>query len=174
MRGQSCIVLSSLIVLRALMLFCQDLTAQEYVSTKLTIKGGTPIELRLDETASSETCTVGQTLRFTVTRDVSVNDIVVISAGTTARGEVTHAQKTGSLGEEGVLTIIARETRAGEGTIVPLRATLSETGKQQKALSWLVCPFITGTKCVIQGGTELKAYVDYDTKITLLQKVPEQ
>ncbi len=52
-----------------------------------------------------------------------------------------------------------------DNTIVPLRATLSQTGHENVALSFLVCPFIKGTSSMIPSGTETKAYVNYDTKV---------
>ena len=136
-------------------------------ASEVTIKAGTPIPVRLQEAVSSETATAGQTVRFSVTRDVSVNDIVIIKAGSEVVGEVTYSQKTGSLGKEGKLFLVVRYATAVDDTRVPLRANLSQTGDEKVALSWMVCPFIKGTSSMIPAGTETKAYVDYDTKIKI-------
>lgn len=53
-----------------------------------------------------------------------------------------------------------------DNTIVPLRATLSQTGYENEALSLLVCTFIKGTSSMIPSGTETKA-------LTLIQKLTE-
>lgn len=134
-------------------------------AAEVTIKAGTPIPVRLEEAISSETATAGQTVRLVVTRDVTVDDIVVIRAGSEVSGEVTYTQKTGSLGKEGKLFLVVRYATAVDNTRIPLRANLSQEGDERVALSWLVCPFITGTSSMIPAGTETKAYVDYDTKI---------
>ncbi len=136
-------------------------------ASEVTIKAGTPIPVRLQEAVSSETATAGQTVRFSVTRDVSVDDIVVIKAGSEVLGDVTYSQKTGSLGKEGKVFLVVRYATAIDNTRVPLRANLSQTGDEKVALSWLVCPFIKGTSSMIPAGTETKAYVDYDTKIKI-------
>jgi len=133
-------------------------------ASEVTIKAGTPIPVRLQEAVSSETATAGQTVRFVVTRDVSVDDIVVIKAGSEVVGDVTYSQKTGSLGKEGKVFLVVRYATAVDNTRVPLRANLSQAGDEKVALSWMVCPFIKGTSSMIPAGTETKAYVDYDTK----------
>ncbi len=140
------------------------LTLPSYAS-QLTLKAGTPIPVRLLESVDSETATAGQTVRFLVTRDVPVNGIVVIKAGSEASGEVTYSQKTGSLGKEGKVFVVIRYATAVNGTKVPLRANLSRTGNEQVAMSFMICPFIKGTSSVIPADTETKAYVDYDTII---------
>lgn len=132
---------------------------------EFTIKAGTPVPLRLEETLSSESSTVGQIVRLTVTRNVVINDIVVIEAGSLVEGEIVHAEETGSLGKEGEISMVVRYATAIDGTRIPLRAQLSEHGEERVALSWMVCPFIKGTKSQINAGTETKAFVDYDTKI---------
>lgn len=132
-------------------------------AVELTIKAGTPVPVRIDESVSSETATAGQTVRCFVTRDVVVDDFIVIKAGTEVVAEVTYSQKTGTLGKEGKVFLVVRNTVAVDNTIVPLRANLSQTGDEKVALSWMVCPFIKGTQSMIPSGTETKAYVDYDT-----------
>jgi len=143
------------------------LTAFSSYASELTIKAGTPIPVRLQEAVDSETSTAGQTVRFLVTRDISVNDIVVIKAGAEVIGEVTYSQKTGSMGKEGNVFLVVRYATAVDDTRVPLRANLSQTGDEKVALSWMICPFIKGTSSVIPAGTETKAYVDYDTTIKI-------
>jgi hypothetical protein len=134
---------------------------------EVIIKAGTPIPVRLNETVTSEESTAGQTVRFTVTRDVLVDDVVVIKAGSEVVGEVTFSEKKGSFGKEGKLFLVLRYAEAVDNTRVPLRAKLSETGQEKVALSWLVCPCIKGTGVEVQAGTETKAYVDYATKVNV-------
>lgn len=134
---------------------------------EITIKAGTPIPVRLLDDLDSDTATAGQLVRFEATRNVKVEDRVVIIAGSEVIGEVTHSQKKGSLGKEGNLFLVVRHAVAVDGTRIPLRANLSKTGEEKVALSWMVCPFIKGTGARIPAMTETKAYVDYDTVINL-------
>ena len=136
--------------------------AKEYV-----LKAGTPIPVRLEEEADSETATAGETLRFRVIRNVRVEDVVVIEAGAEAVSEVTFAQKKGSLGKEGKVYLMMRYATAVDGTRVPLASKLSDTGDEKVARSWMICPFIKGTSARVPAGTETKAYVDYDTAIEI-------
>lgn len=147
-------------------IFFLQLAVYSYAA-EVIVKAGTPIPVRLEQTISSEAATAGQTVSFTVTRDVTVDDAVVIKAGSEVIGEISYAQKTGSLGKEGKVHLVIRYATAVDNTRVPLRASLSQEGSEQVALSWLVCPFITGTSSMIPSGTETKAYVDYDTKIRI-------
>lgn len=139
----------------------------ESTAGEIMIKSGTPVPVRLLTSTSSETAAGGQMLQFEVTRDVTINEKVVIKAGSEVVGEVTHAQKTGSLGKEGRLGIMVRYATAVDGTRVPLRAMIDQTGNDSVALSFLVCPFIKGDSVQVNAGTETKAYVDYDTKINV-------
>ncbi|MFZ2405434.1 MAG: hypothetical protein WAW41_09885, partial [Methylobacter sp.] len=123
-------------------------------AAELTIKAGTPIPIRLEDAISSETSTAGQTVRFTVTRDVTVDDKVIVKAGAEVTGEVTYSQKTGSLGKEGKVLLVVRYATATDNTRIPLRASLSQEGDERVALSWMVCPFIKGTSSMISAGTE--------------------
>jgi hypothetical protein len=136
-------------------------------AAEVTIKAGTPIPVRLLDDLSSETATAGQLVRFETTRNIIVDDKIVIKAGSEVIGEVTHAQKTGSLGKEGSLSLVVQYATAVDGTRIPLRANLSNTGDERVALSWMVCPFIKGTPSRIPATTETKAYVDYDTVVKI-------
>ena len=140
---------------------------QTSLAKEILIKSGTPVQVRLEQSVSSQTATSGQSLNFTVIRDVEVDNIVVIKAGSKVVGEVTFAQKTGSLGKEGKLYVVVRHARAVDGTKIPLRANLSKEGDERVALSWMVCPFIKGTESRMDQGMEAKAYVDFDTRITI-------
>ena len=151
------------VFLSILVIFCK----QSAYSEEVTIKAGTPVPVRLEETLSSESCTVGQSVKLVVTRNVEIGDVVAIKAGSLVEGEIVHAQETGSLGKEGEISMVVRYATAIDGTRIPLRAQLSAHGEEKVALSWMVCPFITGTKCQLNAGTETKAYVDYDTKINI-------
>jgi len=133
----------------------------------IVIKAGTPVPVRILDAVSSETATAGSTVRSEVTRDITINGKVLIKAGTDVVAEIAYAQKPGSLGKEGKVNLVLRHTTAIDGTRVPLRALLEQSGDEKVALSWMVCPFIKGSGAMISSGTETKAYVDYDVKIRI-------
>ena len=137
------------------------------IAEEIIINAGTPIPVRLEETLSSETVKARQPVRFTVARDVEITEKIVVKAGALAEGEITYAQKTGSLGKEGMVHLVMRYTVAVDGTRIPLIASLSATGDDKVVLSGFIWPFIKGSSCKIQSGTEIKAYVDFDTTVNL-------
>jgi hypothetical protein len=137
------------------------------LAEEIIIKAGTPIPVRLEEALSSETAKARQPVRFTVVRDVEIKGKIVIKAGAPAEGEITYAQKTGSLGKEGMVHLVMRYTIAVDGTRIPLIASLSASGDDNVVLSGFIWPFIKGSSCNIQIGTEMKAYVDFDTTVNL-------
>lgn len=134
---------------------------------EITIKAGTPIAVKLLDTVNAETATAGQTVRAEVTKDVKVDDVTVIKAGTEVVVEIAYAQKPGTFGKEGKINLVVRHTTAVDGTKVPLRSSLEQTGEEKMALSFLLCPFIKGSSATVNAGTETKTYVDYDTKIRI-------
>lgn len=159
-------IMRSKIILSILLIGVLSLGSLAYAA-EVTIKAGTPIPVRLLDDLSSETATAGQLIRFETTKNIIVDGNIVIKAGSEVIGEVTYAQKTGSLGKEGKLNLVVRYAMAVDNTRVPLRAQLSQIGDEKVALSWLVCPFIKGTSSRIPAATETKAYVDYDTVVTI-------
>jgi uncharacterized membrane protein len=110
-------------------------------AAEVMIKAGTPVPVRLIDDLSSETATAGQLVRFEATKNIMVDGIVVIKAGSEVIGEVSYCQKTGSLGKEGKINVVVRYATAVDNTRIPLRAQLAETGDEKVALSWMVCPF---------------------------------
>jgi len=159
-------IMRSKVILSLLLIAVLSLGSFAYAA-EVTIKAGTPIPVRLLDDLSSETATAGQLVRFETTRNIIIDGNVVIKAGSEVIGEVTYAQKTGSLGKEGKLNLVVRHAMAVDNTRVPLRAQLSQTGDEKVALSWMVCPFIKGTSSRIPAATETKAYVNYDTVVTI-------
>ncbi len=137
------------------------------VAVEVTIKEGTPVPVRVDQTVSSESAMLGQSVKCFVTRDVVVGKFTVIKAGSEVFTEVTHSQRTASLGKEGEVCIVVRNTFAVDDTIVPLRATLAQAGNENVALSLMVCPLIRGTSSMIPSGTETKGYVKSDINVQL-------
>lgn len=139
--------------------------------TKVTLRGGTPIILRLEETVDSTTVNAGDPVDFTVARDVTVDGVIVIERNTLAEGRVVSLEKKGALGKAAKMTIEVRSTYAVDGQTIYLRGSVNDQGQNQAALSiilGLLCIvgfFLTGGPAQIPSGTEVKAYVDNTVNI---------
>lgn len=145
------------------------------LAANLTLKEGTPVILSLEKTINSNYARVGDPVDLVVTRDVRVNDKVVIEVGTHARGEVSAIERKGAIGKPGKVSIVVRSVKAVDDTDVPIRATLTREGKGKETTALLVgillCIIglflIKGEHGVIQAGSEIKAYVDYTVEINV-------
>jgi hypothetical protein len=140
---------------------------------KVKMTAGTPVILRLPVSINSSTARQGDAITFEVARDVEVDGKVVISQGAIATGEVASVEKRAMLGEGGKLMVNLRSVRAVDGKEVPIRATLSQEGKNKQVTAILVglvlCILglflIKGGDAIIPSGTEVKAYVDVNVDI---------
>lgn len=134
--------------------------------TKVTLRGGTPVILRLEETIDSSVVNVGDPIDFTVARDVTVDGIIVIERNTRVEGRVASLERKGALGKGAKMRVEVRSTYAVDGQTVFLRGSVSDQGQNLVALSiilGLLCIFgffVTGGPVQFPSGTEVKAYVD--------------
>ncbi len=136
------------------------------------LKYGTVILLRLNETVTSDSHHVGDMVDLAVATDVVVDGKVVISAGTPAAAEVSHADEAGMIGDAGALAITLVDTKAVDGQRVPLRANLSRKGKDNQiasvAVGVILCPLallMKGGHAEFASGGQVKAYVQNDLSI---------
>ena len=149
--------------------------AYAYLTEKVKLTSGTPVILRLSDSINSSTARQGDTVTFEAARDVEVNGKVVISRGAIATGEVASVEKRAMLGEGGKLMVNLRSVRAVDGKEVPIRATLSQEGKNKQLTAIIVglvlCILglflIKGGDAMVPSGTEVKAYVDVDVEIDI-------
>jgi hypothetical protein len=149
--------------------------AGEVLVEKITIKEGTPVILSLEKSVDSSQANVGDLVDFIVTRDVKVNDTIVIRVGTHARGEVTSVEGSGAVGKPGKISVAVKNVKAVDGTDVPLRARIDREGKSKQTTALLVgiilCIIglfvIKGEHGNIPAGSEVKAFIDYDVEINI-------
>lgn len=147
--------------------------AYSAIAGKVKLSSGTPVALRLPVSLNSATAKQGDVVNFEVARNVEVEGKVLIAQGALATGEVASVEKRGILGEPAKLMVNLRSAKAVDGKEVPLRATLSQEGKNKQLTAILVglilCILglflIKGGEAVVPAGTEVKAYVDMDTEI---------
>ena len=142
---------------------------------KVKLPSGTPVILRLPVSINSSTVKQGDIVTFEVARNVEVDGKVVISQGAIATGEVASVEKRAMLGAGGKLMVNLRSVKAVDGKEVPIRATLSQEGKDKQVTAILVgillCIIglflIKGGDAIVPAGTEVKAYVDVDVDIEI-------
>jgi hypothetical protein len=145
------------------------------LARKVKLTSGTPVILRLSESINSSTANQGDTVTFEVARNVEVDGKLVISQGAYATGEVASVEKRAMLGEGGKLMVNLRSVKAVDGKEVPIRATLSQEGKDKQLTAILVgillCILglflIKGGDATVPAGREVKAFVDVDVDIEI-------
>lgn len=146
-----------------------------------TLLDGTPVKLRLSQTMSSATATVGQEVPFEVVEDVQVDGVTVLPKGATAIGTVTEASPKKSMGRAGKLNISISYARLADQQKVPLRAVKnSQGGGHVGAMTGAMIAtgivffpaaplflFVHGKDITIPQGTEINAFVDGDMNLDL-------
>lgn len=146
-----------------------------YLALKVKLRAGTPVILRLPQSVNSETARVGDVVNFEAARDVEVDGKVVISRGALAMGTIASVEKRAIIGDPGKIMVSVQSVTAVDGTSVPIRATLSQEGKNKQVTALIVgillCILglflIKGGEAVVPAGTEVKAYVDVDMEINV-------
>jgi len=96
-----------------------------------TVAMGTTMSLRLDETLSTERNKVGDS--FSATLASSITDgsgNVIVPAGATVRGRLTQVNKSGRVGETGVISLAFESVSFG-GRSYPLDATVVQANPQR-------------------------------------------
>lgn len=137
------------------------------------LKSGTMVSLELVDQVSSD-MKAGQTVDFRVVSDVKADGVVVIPAGTIAKGQIISASKNSLLGGEGEVTVQVKSVNAIDGTKVPLSgSSLTAEGENKLVVSivlTLLCWFgflLKGGKGEIPAGTTFEATVVGNTDIAI-------
>ena len=109
-----------------------------------------------------------------VISDVKTNGVVVIPAGSIAKGQIIESQKSGIFGQPGELRVAIKSVTAIDGTIIPLMASeFNDEGKDKLVVSiigGLLCLFpffMKGGKAEMPAGTQIQASVLSSTEITI-------
>jgi len=143
-----------------------------FAEDKVLLKDGTPVILRLTEEVSTKTKNTNDMVHLEVTRDVVVDDKIVIKGGTPAEGTVNMCEKPDIIGQEGSIGFVLNSTTTVDGQWVSLRANLSRSGQNKEILSagaaWACCPIfglIKGTHATFSSGSEVKAYTENNLQV---------
>lgn len=140
---------------------------------KVQLPVGTVVDLAFDSPVSPTTSTIGQTVTLRVMSPVLVNGATVIAAGAIAQGEVTIAQKSGSIGKEAQIGVMVRQVVAVDGTLVPISGNKSVLGENKQTSSLvitLLCCILgllqKGGSAEIAAGSAVRATVAAPVEIT--------
>lgn len=109
---------------------------------EVTVPAGTPVAVRLLDTASSHESVVGQTVSAEVVNDVTAGGEVAIPAGSTVIGRVTEARRPG-IGGQALVAVDFVSVELPSGETAPLSATVSAVGKSERGKD--VATIIGGT-----------------------------
>jgi LssY-like putative type I secretion system component LssY len=111
-------------------------SAQEMssVPARITIPDGTPVKLQLAESISSAHAHVGDDVSLTVVKDVSLEGLTVIPAGTIARGSITGIRGRRLLGIGGKVSLKVDALQLANGDQVELRGSKEVKGASRTRL----------------------------------------
>lgn len=140
-------------------------------ATASVLRTGTPVVLKLSEEISTKekAAHVNDRVRMEVAEAVTVNDVIVIPAGSPAIGELTSVQNKGMWGKSGrfsgrALTVNANgrtirlsgtfESKGGSGTAGAVAAS---------AIVFAPAGFVmTGKSATLEPGAIIRAFIDED------------
>lgn len=97
-----------------------------------TVPSGTQLDVRLEQSLSSETASVEQRFEATLAADIYQNDRVLIPAGSRVRGVVSSVDPATRTNRRGEMTL-AFDQITIDGRSYPMRATLLEALEAEKS-----------------------------------------
>ena len=142
----------------------------------LTLRDSTAVKLRLARNISSSNAQIGETVDFEVLEDVKVEDLILITRGSSAIATVTEAQAKRRMARGGKLNVNIDYVRLANGDKAALRAIREikgggHTGAMTAGIvvtSLVLLPaapfflFMHGKDVTIPKGTEITAYINGD------------
>lgn len=138
------------------------------------IPDATNVRLSLTEALNSATNNVDDPVRFEVTEDVKVGDVIAIPKGSTAVGHVVEVEPRRRMGRAGKLNFALDHVKALDGSNVRLRASSNRKGDDKTGTvivgTVLLSPLfliMRGKDVSIPRGTTIAAYVDGDRDVAL-------
>ncbi|PWK16693.1 hypothetical protein LV89_04808 [Arcicella aurantiaca] len=104
-----------------LLLICLSLFSFKSGNVReVSLPAGTPIALETVQRLASDAVQAGQTVDFKVRSDIKVGDVVVVKAGSIAKGLVTRANIAKGLGKEGQIEIQIKSVSSVDGQQIPV------------------------------------------------------
>ncbi|WP_150290426.1 hypothetical protein [Sphingobium estronivorans] len=139
----------------------------------LVLPEGMAISLQTRADLSSKSAHVGDEVELAVAKPVTINGVTVLSAGTSAVGEITRARDNGLLGRSGKLDIRVDRVKAGQLEI-PVRGQRNAQGKSGTlgavgaGIVFLpLAILVRGRDVKVPAGTAFDVYVDQEVHVPL-------
>ena len=154
------------------LLFCLGLYLVGPVGSALAdeieIPSGLRVTLAMDETVSTATAKIGQTVSYTVSSPVTVDGKVVFEEGAVGLGKVSRSVKRELIGRPGILRVDVRTVTAVDGTPIPVSGTQLIEGKDSQVESIVLGILCCGSGLLIKGGdAEIAAGTPIDATVNL-------
>ena len=145
-------------------------------ATDNVLRAGVDVPLVMAEsiTTNGKKLRVGQRIRLNVASDVRLGSAVVIPAGSPAEAEVTDVRNKGMWGKSGRIEARVLNVRVGD-RLIRLTGTFDDkgvTGTAGVVAAVALVPiagfFVTGTSANIPAGSGVKAFLDEDLKVAVV------
>ena len=134
----------------------------------------TVVPIKLIQTLKGDEITVGQSVDFEVSRNIILDNFVVIKRGAPAYGNITSSEEAGYVSQGGKIGFSIDYCKAIDGSKVYLKSILQKEAESHMganiAASIIVCPLILlarGEEAEIPAGTEFKAYVENEVLVNV-------
>jgi hypothetical protein len=145
-------------------------------SRVLQLDDGMPLIVTPTEEISSATNQTGDAVTFTLVQDCKVDGVVLISAGTVVNGKVEKAVHSKMFGQQGELEVSFSDTRAVDGSVLNLRATIDRQGNIPKDTKDMVASILpygigmlrNGKDAILPVGAPLTIFVDGTSKFKIV------
>ena len=158
--------------------FSEEVNPEQILNNILIkIPERTVVPLTLIQNLKGSNVIVGSSVDFKVTRNIIIDDYIVIKSGAPAYGTVTSAEEAGYVSTGGKIGLSIDYCKATDGTKVYLKSILEYKGKSSTganiAASIIICPLILvakGDEAEIPLGTEFKSYTESDVYVKVRAK----
>jgi hypothetical protein len=159
----------------AVFLLLIPIVSPAMVQTKI-LPEGTRVYLKLDQLVSGKRgeAEAGDIVACSVWRDVDLQGVVLVKAGTRAICKVESVKHANIAGIKGKLVLAAMDTTAIDGQKLQLTGGYNKDGKSRMALSislaaivFVPLIFITGSAAELPEGTVIDAYTGPDLPVVL-------
>lgn len=142
---------------------------------EITVPASTVVTVRTTEQLSAEQLEQGTSVNsIVVNRDVQVEGVTVIEAGTPVVAQVSSSDEAGRAGTSGEISINLQATTAVDGSSIGLSGTMSRSGEgkvgQSVGIGVILCPLallMKGGEGVIPADTETRTLTAGEHTVTI-------
>jgi len=158
-------------------------------AAQVVVQDGTKVRIRLDQTITSATAEVGQSVELSVAEAIKVDDVVVIAEGARVTGTITEAVEKRRMGRAGKLDFSIDRVRSTDNEWIPLRYSLQKKSGQSHAVRtgvitagvavvfWPAAPvmlLMKGKDITINKGVTFDVFTDASRTISEQHKTPSK